>query len=59
MSLPHLEKQLKTLERHKKFQIIVSVGTLSCIIVGAVAPSYTMHVAVINAFTNLLWIWEK
>lgn len=59
MSLHIPTKEIMQLERHKRFQIAVSIGTVTCVAVGMIAPQYQLHVAVVNVLTNLIWIWEK
>jgi len=51
-------RKMHSLPRHKKFQIVVTIGIVGSFIVVTVDPAYALHSAAINAFAGLVWLWE-
>jgi len=54
MHLPSMRK----LERHRKFQIIISVGIVGSAFIAFVDPVYSMHSLITSSASSLLWLWE-
>lgn len=46
------------LHRHRKFQIIVTVGVVTTSIMAYVIPHHSELIVAGSAATNLLWLWE-
>ncbi len=49
---------IRHLERHRKFQIIISCGIIGSAIIAWVDPAYSMHSLVTSSASSLLWLWE-
>jgi hypothetical protein len=46
------------LTRHRKFQLVVTLGVTTCAVLSIAAP-HLGHVAVVaGTLTNIVWIWE-
>lgn len=46
------------LHRHRKFQLIITCGTLGTAIVAIIMPHHGELIAIASVATNLVWIWE-
>lgn len=47
-----------SLHRHRKFQLIITSGTVVAAIVSFLAPDRAELVIAASTLTNLIWIWE-
>lgn len=45
-------------ERHKRFQMIVSTGTLLGSAIAILYPEMAVAGVITGTLTNLIWIWE-
>jgi hypothetical protein len=54
MRAPHVPH----VERHRKFQIIVSLGLAASFIVTMIDPALSMHAVVVNTIASFVWLWE-
>lgn len=46
------------LHRHRKFQIVVTVGVLTTSALAYALPHHSELIVMGSAATNLLWLWE-
>lgn len=46
------------LQRHRKFQLIISLGTLGCASLALIIPHHAELIVIGSTITNLIWIWE-
>lgn len=46
------------LHRHRKFQLIITCGTLGTAVLAIVLPHHGELIAIGSVATNLVWIWE-
>ena len=46
------------LQRHRKFQLVISFGTLCCAIAAIIIPHHGELIVLASTATNLIWIWE-
>ena len=49
---------LHDVERHRKFQVVITTGVVGCAFWGAFIPAHQELVLVAGVMTNLIWIWE-
>ena len=53
MHIVHVE-----IHRHRKFQLVITAGTLCTAIVAVIMPHHGELIAIGSVATNLVWIWE-
>lgn len=45
-------------DKHKRTQMIVTIGVILTTVVGVLLPEYAYASALGGVATNLIWIWE-
>ena len=46
------------IERHRRFQIVVSLGLTASFVIAAIDPVLSMHAVAINTVASFVWLWE-
>lgn len=46
------------IHRHRKFQLVITAGTLGTALAAIVMPHHGELIAIGSVATNLIWIWE-
>ena len=49
---------LFTIQRHRKFQLIITFGTISCAMLAYIIPHHAELIIIGSTITNMIWIWE-
>lgn len=57
-SFKHIKQIFLRLQRHRRFQLGITLGTLFCALGGYVFPVHQELLVVAGVMTNLAWIWE-
>lgn len=53
-----IEARLARLERHRRFQIVISTGALVSALAALLWPEKAHASVIAGLVTNLIWIWE-
>lgn len=51
-------KLINSIERHKKFQMVITAGTVGCTILYFLWPEHSEAATLVGCLTNMVWIWE-
>ena len=51
-------KTFITLERHRRFQIIITLGIISSAVLSIMIPEFNHISSGLAILTNMIWIWE-
>jgi len=49
---------LMVVRKHRAFQLLVTIGITSTTIISIHNPSLMIEAGILNALTNLIWLWE-
>lgn len=59
MLFKRIKARFLSLQRHRRFQLGITLGTLFCAIGGYLFPIHQELLIVAGVATNLAWIWES
>lgn len=51
-------RRVHHIERHRKFQIIVSLGLAASFVITWVDPALATHAVLVNTIASFVWLWE-